>query len=183
MNTNETDIISRILGGEHDAFRYLVKTYQDRVFVLMVDLTGDTDKAREVTQETFIRAYTHLADYDAARGSFSTWLLAIAFNEMRQKLRKRRHVPPLLQLDDHTVEPADDADIDAFFDSPDEERLKQLTQALATLPPEERLLLNLFYYEDLSLKEISDITGMKAGTVATRLSRIRRRLYLRLKNK
>lgn len=183
METSETSIIRRILGGEKELFRYLVRTYEGMVYSLAIEVTGDEDVARDVAQEAFIKAYNALEKYDASKGRFSTWIATIAINIAKGKLRKRRQKPPTVSIDQKAVDAVDESAMDAFFDNPDEANARLLVEAIAQLPPDDRLLLTLFYTNDLSLAEIAEVTGARAGTIATRLSRIRKRLYVMMKGR
>lgn len=180
IEADETEIINRIIGGERELFRHLVRLYDGMVFSLAFEVCGDEDIACDITQEVFIRAYNHLADYDTKKGRFSTWLYAIAYNLAKMYLRRRRQQPLTLPMGDEIVGNIDDDAVDEFFkDEADaqEEKITRLAEAVDKLPPDDRLTLTLFYRDDLSLAQIAEVMGARAGMIATRLSRIRKRLY------
>lgn len=176
METDEQRIISRILEGQKEEYRHLVRAYEAMVYSLVMELAGDSETARDVTQEAFVRAYNHLAEYDAAKGKFSTWLMTIAYHLAIGNSRKKRRKPPTLSL--RSMENvADDSAVDEFFDSDDRAMAEQLADAVGRLDEEERAVLSLFYRDNASIAEIAEVEGTRAGTIATRLSRIRRKLY------
>lgn len=180
MEADETEIINRIIGGEREIFRHLVRTYDGMVFSLAFEVCSDEDIARDITQEAFISAYNHLADYDAKKSRFSTWLYAIAYNIAKMHLRRQRRQPLTLPKDDEIVANINDDVVDEFFkDVADsqEEKLTRLAEAVDKLQPDDRLILTFFYRDNLSLAEIAKVMGAKTGTIATRMSRIRKRLY------
>lgn len=183
METNEPEIIYRILSGEKELFRYLVRAYDSMVFSLAADITDDSDTAADVTQEAFIKAYDHLSRYDPSKGRFSTWLVTIAYNLAISQQRLRRRRPPTQSLDETEIDTMDDKAADSLPGSTDESDTQRLAEAIDELQPEEKLVLTLFYDQDLSLAEIAEITGTLPGTVATRLSRIRKKLYTMIKRK
>lgn len=177
MKSDEQNIISRVLEGRKEEYRLLVRAHEAMVYSLVMELTGDSETARDITLEAFVRAYSHLAEYDAAKGKFSTWLMTIAYNLAVGGIRKERRKPPTLRIDGVVEDIADDSALDAFFDSDDRVRSVQLAEAIGRLDGEERLILSLFYRDNVPIAEIAEVEGASAGTIATRLSRIRRKLY------
>ncbi len=130
----------------------------------------------DVLQETFLKAYVNLNDYDRRR-AFSPWLYRIAHNEAMNALRGRRREPAAIA--------GEDADrlLAALTDGQDpqhaidaERRLQQLHAAIAVLEPRYRDALVLRYLEELSYEEISDVLEIPMGTVATLINRGKSRL-------
>ncbi|MGC8893697.1 MAG: RNA polymerase sigma factor [candidate division WOR-3 bacterium] len=146
-------------------FEGLVEDYMERIYNLCYYMTGEPEVARELTQESFLRAYKAL---DRFRGESShyTWLYKIALNRCRTYLKKRgkeRNVS-LDELEDAGWDPAED---------PPDNMLEIMTvrKALASLPPEHREILLLFYFDELKYEEIAEALDIPMGTVKSRLAR------------
>ncbi len=86
---DETALVARAKAGDQTAFNELVQHYDRRVFRMAKQITENDDDAEDVLQETFLKAYTHLDDFQG-NSKFYTWLVRIAVNEALMKLRKRR---------------------------------------------------------------------------------------------
>src|SRR5690349_16778573 len=89
----DQDVIRRVLDGDVESFRLLVRRYERPLSGLIRNLVPDAHDGEDVAQEVFLTAYRRLATYDPAQGAFSTWLLTIARNKCLNALRKRRPVP------------------------------------------------------------------------------------------
>jgi RNA polymerase sigma-70 factor, ECF subfamily len=167
--TDDLDVIRRVLGGDVESFRLLVTKYQDRLFCLIRNLVSDAHDAEDVAQEAFLAAYGSLASYDPARAAFSTWLFTIARNKCRNA-RKRRRPAVLDELPEPTGAPAPDAAL------AEAEWFRQLDEALAALPFEQRTAFVLSEIQGLPLGEVGRIEGVPLGTVKSRVSRAKARL-------
>lgn len=173
----DIELIRRIGEGDASAVRQLMKRHEGRVMQLARRMVSRREEAEEVAQDTFEGALRTLPTFDPQRSSFSTWLLGIAYRKAAEHLRRRHTV---LYIEEHqaAIDEADnEAAIDAVLSELTEERVQQLMEAVSTLPPAEQTLLQLRYTDDLSLAEIGAITGQSAAYTATRLQRIRRKLY------
>ena len=159
----------------------MVCRYADRVFAMIVRQVTDVMDAQELTQDTFLRAFSHIGSYDARRASLSTWLCRIAYR-LTLDFQKRRR-PEIISMEDSEVWQTDisDEQLEAELSTGREERICRLEQIMDELPDDERMLLTLYYFEDLPLTEIAYITGIEAGPLAKRFYRIRKKLYKKLK--
>ena len=125
----------------------------------------------DVLQETFIKAYVNLNDFDQSR-PFSPWIYRIAHNEAINYLRKRKVEPSIINGEDGQMILAKIADgMDADSHNLTSERHLKLKRALSALDPRYGDVLVLRYLEDKSYSEIADILRLPAGTVAIRLKR------------
>ena len=88
MKNNELHIIAQILGGKTEAFSYFMDTYGQQVFTLIVRMVDSEEDAEELTQDTFMKAFSHLSSF-CGHSSFSTWIYRIAYNTALSALRKR----------------------------------------------------------------------------------------------
>ena len=158
--------VARCLGGDAAAFETLVRRYQRVLFTVAVRLTGNTEDAQDVTQNTFIRAYERLETYDPARRFFS-WIYRIAVNESLNFLRARR---PHDELHDTLEANAADDPVER------EEKGERVQAALMELTKEYREVILLRYFGELSYEEIGETIGIPEKTVKSRLFSARQRL-------
>ncbi|GAB1358380.1 RNA polymerase sigma factor [Porphyromonadaceae bacterium] len=175
MKITETQIIDKVLNGETERFAYFLDTYSDQVFRLIVQIINTREDAEELTQDTFIKAFTKLNSFNRD-AKFSTWLYRIAYNNAISATRKQKQ-EYLCQEEDQIYRLADEAD-DSFFDQTDNEELvEKLEQAIEQLDEDERGLFTLFYYEGHSVAEIAEITSSTQTNTKTKLHRIRKKLH------
>jgi len=162
--------IARAQKGSSEAFTHLVEVYQTPVYNLCSRMLGDAYEAEDAAQETFLRAYQNLRRYDDQR-SFSTWLLSIAAHYCIDQIRKRRM--PLVSLDDTP-----------YLDPPDQEpgpeaslgrreEQKRIEVLLSTLTAQDRAVVVMRYWYDLSYEEIAESLSMSVSAVKSRLHRAR----------
>ncbi len=179
--------VRRCLGGDVEAFGVLVERYQDRIFNACVRIVSDRETAREMAQEAFLRAYERLCTFrEGAR--FSTWLFAIAINQCRSELRRRKtrkHRPPLSldagrsDEDGWGFEPPS-REIDPTEELSRRETRQRLERELERLPETYRIPVVLRDVEELSYEEIAEVIETPIGTVRSRIHRGRLILRERL---
>lgn len=170
----EENIIQLIRNGRTEAYRALVERYQDMILTLTSRVLPDPFEAEDAAQETFIKAYQSL---DRFRGQckFSTWLYRIAYNTAISRTRKHRHTIGLEDMPlaaEISEEGLSGLDVLA-----QEDRKRYIAQALQQLPPQDRLLLSLYYLEDTDLDELAQISGLEKGTVKVRIHRAKKKLH------
>jgi len=175
----ETTLIQRVLNGDSDAFFDLVRPYERAVFVAVVSLMKNDADAEDVAQEAILKAFKNLARF-RQEAKFSTWLIQIAINEAKMRLRKdRRHLYESIeegrQGDDGDYTPRDFAD---WREIPSEaleqkELRGALTKALDSLSEKYRTVLILRDVQHLSITETAQALGLSEANVKTRLSRAR----------
>jgi len=171
-------------GGDRAAFQRLVERHQRKVYSLACGLLRDTDEARDVSQDAFLRAYCGLGNFDG-RARFSTWLHRIVMNLCLDRLRRRR---PTVGYDESAeIEGGAGMDLRASrlgFDPGaallDKELRGGLVAALERLSPNHRAVLLLREVDGLSYKEIAEVVGCAEGTVMSRLFHARKRMQAEL---
>jgi RNA polymerase sigma-70 factor (ECF subfamily) len=178
-DSTETTLIRRVLNGDSDAFFDLVRPYERAVFVAAISLVKNDADAEDVAQEAILKAFKNLARF-RQEAKFSTWLIQIAINEAKMRLRKdRRHLYESIEEgrlgDDGDYTPRDFAD---WREIPSEaleqkELRKALTSALDSLPEKYRTVLILRDVQHLSITETAQALGLSEANVKTRLSRAR----------
>lgn len=177
---DDRQLVDAIRNGDPSAYRGLVERYQGRVYALIVGMVRDREEARDLTQETFVRAYNNL-DRFLAQSSFYTWLYRIAMNTAIDHLRKQKNRQTtefdeqVATREDGAIDPAHRREDPAR--SLERRRLSaRIFAALDTLSPEHREVVVLREVEGLSYKEIADTMGIPEGTVMSRLYYARRKL-------
>ncbi len=175
MDEKELNIISSVLAGKTERFSYFLDTYGQRVFNLIVRMTGSPEDAEELTQDTFMKAFEHLSAFNG-NSSFSTWIYRIAYNTTLSALRKKRN--EVLSFDDKLWKSVSDTQVDEALDTDSEEQIEKLQQALSTLPADEQALVTLFYEEEKTISEICYILHLSESNAKVKLHRIRKKLYL-----
>lgn len=165
---NETDLISRALEGDEDAYRGLLDLYKGRIFSFVYRIVRNYDDAEDITFDTFVRCFKSLTSFNRTR-SFSTWLFSIAHNLTVDFLRKNKQGYELL---DERLPSRDDI----VQEYEKNEQLESIERALVKLAPIDREIVIFFYKGDKSYKEISEILNIPVTTIKTRLHRARKKL-------
>ncbi len=186
---DEAAEIGKILAGEIDRFEYFVKTYQKRIYRLAYTLLRDPAEADGATQDVFVKAYRALATFKG-ESAFETWLTRIAINTVRDVVRRRR--PVILFSELHGDGEEDGPEIPASLDPADgtsaerdllsREIRRRLADALVTLSPRQRAVFVMKHYEERSIAEIGEATGLDEGTIKSHLFRAARKLRERLED-
>ncbi len=174
---DEKDLIARSQAGDIQAFNDLVELYQRQVYNLALRMLGNAETAEDAAQDTFISAYGAIARFRG--GSFKAWILRIAANSCRDKMRVARRAS-VTSLDNLIAE-AGDFIADEAEESPEDyaqrrELGRHLAESLVRLPEDQRLVVVLSDVQELTYEEIAQVTGASLGTVKSRLNRARSRL-------
>ncbi len=189
----DADAVRRCLAGDREAFGEIVSRWQDRIHAVTQRMTGDAHLARDLAQETFLRAWSSLSSFEGG-AALGTWLHSIAINQVRTEMRRRsaqkRGAPVSIEVlgggDDGgeagTFEPEGPA-ADPARPMEEQERAALLQRAVAELDSEFREVLVLREFRDLQYEEIAEITGVPVGTVRSRLFRARSELRRRLEGR
>jgi RNA polymerase sigma-70 factor (ECF subfamily) len=175
MQTDEQELIARILDGHAEDFGYFLERYSQEAFAIVVRLVPQQEDAEELAQDAFVRAFNRLETFEG-RSSFSTWICRIAYTTAVSWLRKRRM--KYLSIDEQPK--LTDTEVDEALD--DESCIEELRRAITLLKPDEQTLITLYYYDNRPLNDIAYILDAEPNTLATRLHRIRRKLYLLMKH-
>ena len=173
----EKDILKGLRGKQEEAQRLLLQRYGGMVFSQVVRIVPSQEDAEEVYQDVFVKAFRHIESYDERKSSLSSWLMRIAYHEALNYMRGRNIRK--ITIEDCMPEAVDisNEEVDGFFGKTDDETIGLIEQALERLPSYERSLISMYYYEELSVKEIAYVTDSVPATVATKLFRIRQKLY------
>lgn len=168
---SDAALVELVLNGDQDVFAVLVERYKDAVQNLAYRMLGNTTEAEDVTQETFVRAYTQLVTYKSAH-KFSTWLLSIASHLSIDQLRRRRFLA--LPLEDVPfLEWIVDAGVSPEQSALQGERQDEIQDYLQRLPAKYRAVIVLRYWHDFSYEEIASALNLTPPLVKARLHRAR----------
>jgi len=175
----EKELIARIIAGETNLFHELIRPYERMVYISILTMVRNQQEAEDAAQEVMINAFRHLK---AFRGDakFSTWLVTIAMNEARQRLRKAKAAPHE-SLDEDKEDREGDftpAVLTDWREIPSEalekkEMRQKLREAVEQLPPLYREVLVLRDLEELNQEETASALGIKVTLVKVRLHRAR----------
>ena len=167
-------VLARIADGERDAYAEVVDTYQRPLFAFLGRMGMTPAVAAEIAQETFLRAWRNIAQYQPGRADFSTWLFAIARNLALNELTRAasRHQGPL----EHAlvITPSSGPTLGEQVER--QQSAARVRDALNRLSLEDRTTLALAYVQELPLAAIAALEGTTEGAVKTRLHRARARL-------
>ena len=171
---NDLQIVERILKHrEKRLFAVLVAKYSDVVLSKALAIVRDRELAAEISQQTFIKAYTNLGSWSGGE-SLAPWLTVIASHlaiNLLDKIKRRNNAP----LTDDVAEEED-------FSEEREEKLARLREAVKLLPAQERDIIRLHYYENMKTGEIAEKLKLSPSNVLVKLHRIREKLKEQLKS-
>ena len=172
---NDSEIISKVISGDHSAYAELVNRYQHYVFTLVLHMVKSREDAEEVAQDVFIKAYKYLSDF-RGDAKFSTWLYTIVNSTCITFLRKKKL--EVHSLDNEQVFEVADSKDSGFRANLVEQKSKQamVQQAIGLLSTDDAQIITLFYKAEQSLDEIAAIIGVEVNTAKVRLHRARARL-------
>lgn len=173
----DEELILLVQEGQNQAFDILVGRYKNRLYSYLFRLLGNESEAEEFAQETFVRAYMH-ADKYRTIARFSTWLYTIATNLVRNRIRNIKRRPRMISMWTEDGDGEDGRWVDIKDDSPtpeetmDRKKLQEMIQqAIEKVPSKYRPAFVLREINGLSYEEIAATTGLKLGTVRSRINR------------
>ncbi|MGH7783880.1 MAG: RNA polymerase sigma factor [Candidatus Binatia bacterium] len=183
VQSRDEELVSRAQKGDAKAFEDLVERYQQKAYRIAFDFSRDRDEAKDLSQEAFLRAYTHLNRFDG-RSGFYTWFYRILVNiclDHRRKV-KRTTAEEFNETVESQVEASHPA---AHSVSPDQHAIageisRKVGAALETLPPKQRTVFILRNHQGLSIREIAEMMETAEGTVKVHLHRAVTALRLKL---
>ena len=166
--------IGEVLKGKSNAYSHIVERHKDNVFNLAFRICGNREEAEEVAQDSFLKAYRSLNGF-RMKSRFSTWLYRIVYNTSISYLRSKKR--GMISIDEY---PATVKDFIAPG-TPEEEaeskyRESLVNFALQKMSDDERALVTLYYYDELSSDEISEIMQISKSNIKVRLFRARKRI-------
>jgi RNA polymerase sigma-70 factor (ECF subfamily) len=171
MTRSDEELVARTVSGDVDSFNQLIVRWERPIYALAYRVLGHEEDARDVCQDTFLRAYRALPGFKG-QAKFSSWLYRIALNLCRDWIRRQRRAP-VTQIPEDTdpaelstsAEPAE-----SIEDLVERREMSALVeQAMRSLSEEQRTAIILKEYHGMTFQEIADMQGCPLSTVKTRL--------------
>jgi RNA polymerase sigma-70 factor (ECF subfamily) len=176
----EQRAVKAVLAGNRDAFQPLVEAHQSRVYGLALRMLGNEREAEDAAQDAFLHAFARLGSYKP-EWRFKTWIMTITSNLCIDKLRRRRLEPA--SFADMTTDNTADGEIDFTSHEPQpdvvvaaRQRDAALRAMLAELQDEDRSMVAMFYFNDMSYDEIALALNTTVSAVKSRLFRARQKM-------
>jgi RNA polymerase sigma-70 factor (ECF subfamily) len=171
MPWSDEELVARSMGGDVDSFNQLILRWERPIYALAYRTIGREEDARDICQETFLRAFRALPGFKG-QAKFSSWLYRIALNLCRDWIRRQRRAP-VMQMPEG-ADPADIAaergPVESIEDLVARRELSSVVEdAMALLPAEQRTAIILKEFHGMTFQEIADLQGCPLSTVKTRL--------------
>ena len=166
-------IVDSILrSGRTQLFSLIVKKYGSTVYAKALAIIKDAEEAKEIAQQTFVKAYQQLEDWQGTQ--LGPWLVAITCHLSLNALEKAKRKS---SVDAEQVQIPDEA-----YSEEREERLQRMEKAIGELPPQDQQIIRLYYYNKVKTEDIAQALHLSQSNILVRLHRIRERLKKQLQN-
>jgi RNA polymerase sigma-70 factor (ECF subfamily) len=171
MPRTDEELVALSIGGDADSFNQLVLRWERPIFALAYRVIGREEEARDVVQETFLRAFRGIGNF-RGQAKFSSWVYRIALNLCRDWIRRERRAPilPTPEGVDVIELAAEQGPVESIEDLVARNDISKVVADLMTrLPEEQRTAIVLKEYHGMTFQEIADLQGVPLSTVKTRL--------------
>ncbi|MUP44195.1 RNA polymerase sigma factor [Gramella sp. BOM4] len=172
-------LIEKILTGNTTVFGELVERYQNFVFTVAIRMLRNTEEAEEVAQDSFIKAFDSLASF-RGDSKFSTWLYRIVYHKALDRIKRNKRHQTYEVIEEITDDSLDHIENGLEY-MLSEERSRLINDCIGKLPEEEAFIISLYYFEEQSVKEISQVTDLTEDNIKIKLYRSRKKLFSLLK--
>ena len=183
---DETLLIRHILDGDTKLFRQLAGRYAEQVLRMVARLIPSHEEAEEATQDALLEAFQSLARYDARQASFQTWLMRIAYHTALKHYRQHHKSVQFVEMErddgenqSSWLDTIPDDETDVLLD--DTDRVTLMERSIDMLKPDDQMLLNLYYFDNRPIREISSITEHDESYLRSRLQWIRKKIAITIK--
>lgn len=171
----ENIVIDKIKGGDFSACNFIVDKYKAFVFNICIRIVKNKEDAEEVAQDSFVKAFKSIDGFKH-ESKFSTWLYRITFNNAISKTRGKKVFNS--EINESVSESANLSHVSNGLENLNRiDRKIVLKKAMEKLSEEENLLVSLYYFEENSIAEVSDITGLEVNYIKVKVHRARKKLY------
>lgn len=170
-------LVEQVLAGNMSCYELLFERYQAQLYAATLQKTGDEQDARDILQETFVKAYFNLARYNPEY-TFGQWIYTIARNLFIDYTRRKKSSTATISIDRQGlggISPAADT-LNPEERIISDQRSTQLEKIMAELPPRYRTMIELRFIKEYSYEEIAEKLNMPIGTVKTQIHRARERM-------
>jgi RNA polymerase sigma-70 factor, ECF subfamily len=167
LKLTDEEIVEKVRSNDRDLYAVIIERYKNKLLRYATNLIHDNDKASHVVQDSLVKAYINLNSFNTKK-KFSSWIYRIVHNEAMNVIKKYQKEVPI--LDDFDFE--SDEDITRDFEQ--KETVAHVEKCLKSIPLIYSEPLSLYYLDEKSYEEISDILRIPMGTVAIRMSRAKK---------
>ncbi len=167
---SETELIELVQKGDSSAFSHLVESHKNLVFSVVLRMVSNREDAEEVAQDAFIKAFKQIKQF-RGEAKFSTWLYKIAYFCAINHLRKNKLLTT--DLDQVSISSDDESILETLHNA---EKKEYLTKAINLLKPIDKNLVSMYYLQEMSIKEIEEVTLFSPSNIKVKLMRIRKQL-------
>lgn len=167
---DDATLINQVQAGNEHANRFLIEQYKNLVWHLVLRMVDQSEDAEDLCQEIFLKVFKDIGKF-RGESKLSTWIGAIAYNMSITYLRKKgKNI--MVSVDDYLPEASEKPAVESADEAMDKSSMKKIVhRVIETLPVQHRTVITLFYLEEMSYKEIEEITGMPEGTIKSYLNR------------
>lgn len=170
MPKDDLFYIERVLKGDKNAFRFLVDKYKSMALTIAYRVVKSESTAEDIAQQAFIKAYSNLHSFSKT-SKFSNWLYRIVYNTSITYIRNTK------KLHENYEENINQLDLTEDHNYDHEENKKQIVQnAIDKLPQDEATIITLYYFDEISVKEVAEIVNISESNVKIKLFRARKKL-------
>lgn len=165
--------IQKVLNGDTDAFRFIIREYKDRAYSLVMSVVKNEHESQDVVQKAFIKVFNNLSSFKG-KSEFSTWFYRIVVNEAYQNVRNTRKEH--ISINEITGNEKLYAENKVFLKMEKDNQRYYINKVLKKLSADHSLALRLFYLEEFSVDEIMQITGWTNSNTKVILHRARKKM-------
>ena len=173
--SEEHELIRQVLKGDQPAFQRLVERYQAYVFTIVLRILPSREEAEEVAMDVFLKVYQSLRSFEF-KSKFSTWLYTIAYRMAIDRVRTKQFPIQTLDNDERFLQVTDREAKGPEARVASQDLQNALRNALERLKPADAGLVSLYYLQEKSVQEVSEVTGLSVSNVKVKLYRLRSEL-------
>lgn len=166
--------INQTLNGNVNAYAFLIEKYKHMVFTLSIRIVKNREEAEEISQDVFVKAYTNLKSFKGD-SKFSTWIYKIAYYASLDVIKRNKK-----QINSENIDEIYEGDLGVLQDAlsylEEKERKSIIKKSLLKLSEDEQVILTLYYFEEMPLKEISEVVNLSLDNIKVKLFRARKKL-------
>ncbi len=173
-NKPDTYYITQTLNGNVNTYAFLIEKYKHMVFTLSIRIVKNREEAEEISQDVFVKAYTNLKSFKGD-SKFSTWIYKIAYYASLDVIKRNKK-----QINSENIDEIYEGDLGVLQDAlsylEEKERKSIIKKSLLKLSEDEQVILTLYYFEEMPLKEISEVVNLSLDNIKVKLFRARKKL-------